>query len=210
MLKCFIGFDPRQPIAYQVLHHSIVTRASVPVSITPLVLKQLPVTRRGLTEFTFSRFLVPFLCGYEGTALFLDADMLVTGDIAELFALADPQFDVQVMREQPKFEWASAMLFDCARCKILTPEYIDDTRHNPLTLDWATTIGDLPPEWNHCVGYMAPRNDAKLYHYTKGVPVWRETQNNREDTLWYREHKAMNGTVSYQELMGGSVHARTA
>ena len=78
MLNVFIGYDPRQPVAYNVLQHSIVRHASEPVAITPLILKQLPIERRGLTEFTFSRFLVPYLCGFKGMAVFLDADMVVT------------------------------------------------------------------------------------------------------------------------------------
>jgi lipopolysaccharide biosynthesis glycosyltransferase len=68
----------------QVLAHSIYKRASKPVSITPLVLSQLPIKRVGLTEFTYSRYLVPYLCGYEGLAIFMDADMLCLGDVHEL------------------------------------------------------------------------------------------------------------------------------
>src|SRR5687767_325035 len=83
-LRIFIGYDPRQPVAYQVAAASIVKNSSRPAGITPLILSQLPLKRRGLTEFTFSRFLVPYLCGYEGHALFVDADVLCLGDVAEL------------------------------------------------------------------------------------------------------------------------------
>ena len=75
MQKVFIGYDPRQPVAYNVLQHSIVIRTEYPVSITPLVLETLPITRKGLTPFTWSRFLVPFLCNlmdlpYSWTQIF--------------------------------------------------------------------------------------------------------------------------------------------
>src|SRR5437879_2363173 len=104
-LRIFIGYDPRQPIAYNVLQHSIIRHASRPVAITPLILAQLPIKRRGLTEFTYSRFLVPWLCHYQGQAVFLDSDMIVKGDIAELFFKFNA--DVAMMIEQAEFEWAS-------------------------------------------------------------------------------------------------------
>lgn len=212
MLRVFIGRDPRQPIAYNVLADSIVQRASRPVSITALSLKTLPITRRGLTEFTFSRWLVPFLCGYEGKALFLDADMVVTADIAELFAVDMRHHQVLVNKEQAKFEWPSAMLFDCSACMALTPEYIDDKRNQLFDFAWAEhgAVGAFPPEWNHCVGYAAPRLDAKLYHFTKGVPVWRETRGNVEDKVFHEAYLNMIHTVSHRELMGNSVHVAKA
>lgn len=208
MLRVFIGRDPRQPVAYNVLADSIIRYASRPVSITALSLKTLPITRRGLTEFTFSRFLVPWLCDFKGTALFLDADMVVTSDIAELFDSADCKSSVQVNANQAKFEWPSAMLFNCERCMTLTPEYIEDRRNQLFDFDWAGEIGTFPPEWNHCVGYAPPRLNAKLYHFTKGVPVWRETRGNIEDQVFHEAYKHMLHTVSHAELMGNSVHVQ--
>jgi len=203
--RVFIGYDPRQPIAYNVLQHSIVTRASEPIAVTPLILKQLPICRRGLTEFTYSRFLIPWLCDFKGSALFLDADMVVTGDIVELFNAANYVSDVQVMKDQPKFEWASAMLFNNARCNVLQPEFIDDTRNPLLDLAWAKSIGEFPAEWNHCVGYQKP-TPSKLYHYTQGIPCWAETAG-VEDEPWTDAAMEMVHTVSWSELMGESVHA---
>lgn len=206
MLKVFIGYDPRQPLAYNVLQHSIVRNSSQPVSITPLILSQLPIKRRGLTEFTYSRFLVPSLCGFSGKALFLDADMVVTGDIAELFA-NDDMSAVCVMQDQPKFEWASAMLFNCGACLRLTPAFIDDEKNQMFDLAWAPYVGKFPAEWNHCVGYQETK-PANLYHYTQGLPCWPETRGMPEDEWWDFERKAMNATVGWKELMGRSVHAR--
>ncbi len=83
-LCIFIGYDPRQAVAYNVLQYSLLSRSSRPLSITPLVLETLPIGRQGLTPFTYSRFLVPWLCNYEGWGLFLDLDMLALGDISEV------------------------------------------------------------------------------------------------------------------------------
>lgn len=205
MLNIFIGYDPRQPIAYNVLQHSIVRHASMPVSITPLILSQLPIKRRGLTEFTYSRFLVPHLMDYQGQALFLDADMAVTGDIADLFDSGDGSA-VCVMQEQPRFEWASAMLFDCAQCLPLTPEFIDDPKNALFDLEWAPSVGKLPPCWNHCVG-ITPPSGAELYHFTQGLPCFPETAGLPEDAVWHAENEAMVQSVSWKDLMGSSVHA---
>lgn len=205
-VRVFIGVDRRQPVGLSVLQHSIVWRSSRTVSVRPLILEQLPIKRRGLTSFTFSRFLVPWLCDFKGSAIFMDADILVTGDIAELIACADYGYDVQVMQDQPRFEWPSVMLFNNARCMKLTPEFIEDPANKLFDLAWAKSVGPLPKEWNKCVGYED--GEAKLYHYTQGLPVWPETRGNfPEDDLWVDEHRRANGTVSWKELMGASVHA---
>lgn len=204
-LNVFIGYDPRQPLAYNVLQHSIVRNSSRPVSITPLILSQLPIKRRGLTEFTYSRFLVPWLCDFSGQAVFMDADIVVTGDISELFDYENMNA-VSVMQNQQKFEWASVMLFNCGACKRLTPEFIDDTKNQLFDLAWAPYVGSLPDEWNHCVGYQKPK-DAKLYHYTQGLPCFYESKGLPEDQAWLQELKVLTHSVSWKELMGKSVHA---
>jgi hypothetical protein len=211
-LRVLIGYDPRQPLAYNVLQHSIIANASRAVSVTPLVLSTLPIKRRGLTEFTFSRFLVPYLCGYEGKALFLDADMVVTGDIAELFATDTGIHQVLVNKEQQPFEWASAMLFDCAACSLLTPEFIDNHKNGLLDFKWCENggVGSFAKEWNKAVGYQPPGLDAKLYHFTKGIPIWRETKGNVEDSVFHEAYKSMLHSVSHAELMGNSVHVQKA
>jgi hypothetical protein len=160
----------------------------------------------GLTEFTFSRFLVPWLCDYTGAAIFMDADIVVTGDIGELVDQLNPDCSVQVMQGQAKFEWASVMLFNCAKCTILTPEFVADESHNPLALGWGN-VGNFSAEWNHCVGYADPK-PAKLYHYTQGIPYWHESRGLPEDTYWDVEFKELTRTVPWVELMGKSVHAR--
>lgn len=208
-LRIFIGVDPRQPVGFSVLASSLYRHSSLPVSITPLVLRQLPLKRRGLTEFTYSRFLVPYLCGFRGSALFLDADMVMRGDIAELFYLLDTRASVQVNKEQPEFEWASAMLFNCANCELLTPAYIEDPKNAMFDMRWADHgVGSFPKEFNHCVRYAEANPAAKLFHYTEGLPCWVETSGAPEDIHWEREHKIMNSTVRWQEMMGNSVHAQ--
>ncbi len=204
MLQIFAGVDERQPVALTALRTSIEWRSSKPVSITPLILKQLPIQRRGLTSFTYSRFLVPHLMGYKGVALFLDADMIVRGDIAELFDLYDDLHTVQVVKNKRQFEWPSLMLFNCEKSWRLTTEYV--ATQNPFAFEWAESIGDLPAEWNHCIGYDEPK-EAKLLHYTTGIPIFEEVQKFGYQKEWKEAHKYANSSASWQELMGNSVHA---
>lgn len=89
MLRIFIGFDARETAPYHVLAHSIQARASKPVAITPIDLRHLEGAyarpfRNQSTAFTYSRFLVPWLCQFRGYALFLDCDMLCLADPYEL------------------------------------------------------------------------------------------------------------------------------
>ena len=206
MLRIFIGYDDRQPVSYNVLHSSIMRRASIPVSITPLILNTLPMKRRGLTPFTYSRFICPYLCGFEGRSVFLDADIMFRDDIAKLPFNDD--CEVSVVKGSLKYEWSSVMVFNNEKCKILTPEFIDDISHNPLGMGWSKKVGDLPKEWNHLVGYDEPNPSAKVVHFTQGVPVWPETANCEFGNEWRSEMLAMMQAKPWAEIMGKSVHAK--
>jgi hypothetical protein len=208
MNKVFIGYDHRQPISYNVLQYSIISTAKQPVEITPLVLPQLPINRQGLTPFTYSRFLVPYLCDYKGWALFLDADMLVVSDIGELFSLADESKAIMVVQNEKRFEWASVMLFNCQRCQFLSVENIEKANdlHRLTWLD-DDRIGTLPSEWNHLVGYDPERKDVKLIHYTQGIPAFPETIKSEHSEIWGKVARESMSARPWAELMGNSVHA---
>ena len=213
-IRFFIGYDTREAIAFSVLAHSIHRRASVPVQIAPVMLSQLAsVFRRESnplqsTQFSFSRFLVPYLCGYEGWAIFTDCDMLVLDDVARLWALRDERYAVQVVKHvhvpkedvkflgavQTKYEkknWSSVMLLNCAKCGALTPEYVNTATglelHQFKWLQADHLIGELPSRWNHLVGYDAPRDDAILVHYTIGGPYFDEYRDCEYAQQWRDE-----------------------
>lgn len=217
-MRIFIGHDPRTAIATNVCTSSFYRRASRPVEITPLVLPQLPLERRGLTEFTYSRFLVPYLCGYEGWALFVDSDTICTTDINEILAYADPKYAVMGVDTNPAFERAAVMLFNCAHPdnERLTPTFIDMAENNTLLgLEWTKNAGKLPEDYNHCIGY-APEIYAidngdvpplpRVLHYTMGIPVWKETANCPYADVWHAERRAMCGVTTWEDLMAKSVH----
>jgi lipopolysaccharide biosynthesis glycosyltransferase len=209
MLKVFLGLDDRQYVAYSVARFSIERRASKPTAVIPLRIEALPIKREGLTRFTWSRFLVPHLCDYHGWALFADSDFLFLCDIAELFSMADDRYAAMVVKNKEHFEWASMILFNCGHPanRILTPEYVETAKalHG---LQWLSDdlIGELPKEYNCLVGYSEPRQ-AKIVHFTQGMPIFPETKGSPYTDEWRAEHKAMNSTLPWQETMGRSVHA---
>lgn len=204
MLRVFIGYDPREAVAFHTLAHSILTRSSVPVAITPLVQPQLRASGlysrpRGpteSTEFSLTRFLVPALCGYEGWAVFMDCDMLCRADIAGLAAERDRQpgravlvcqhdyvpkterkFLNQVQTRYARKNWSSFIVYDNARCRALTVDYVNRASglelHRFAWLDEAD-IGSLPLEWNWLVGEYPHRDDARVVHFTLGGPYFAE------------------------------------
>ncbi len=134
----FVGWDSREDIAYQVCRHSLLKRASVPVEVAPLKLKELRA--EGLywrdedplasTEFVYTRFLVPALRHYKGWALFCDCDFLWLGDIAQLIGQLDDSYAVMCVQHDhrptetlkmdgktqtvyPRKNWSSLVAYNC-------------------------------------------------------------------------------------------------
>ena len=201
VLDVYIGYDRQEVVAYHALCQSIVEHASRPVRFIPIYLPTLkdvfdrPMLPEQSTEFSFSRFLTPYLSGYQGWSLFMDCDMLVRGDIAELFALADDRYAVMVAqhdyvpRDQVKFldhvqtryakkNWSSVMLMNNARCGALTPQFVQTASglqlHQFKWLDDDGQIGPLPLEWNWLVGEYDFNPAARNAHFTRGGPYFPE------------------------------------
>lgn len=207
--RVFIGFDRRQPLAYTVARSSVERYAKGRMWVEPLRIDWLDVNRCGLTEFTYTRYLVPWLCEFKGMAIFMDGDMIAQSDVGELLTLVDPKNAVSVVQGGERFEWPSLMVFNCAHlaCHQLTPGLLNKPTATPNTLAWAEgEIGALPPEWNYCVGYDDPKPDAKIIHYTAGIPCWPETEQMPAASLWHAEKDYALSTVSWEALMGKSVH----
>jgi hypothetical protein len=218
VINVYIGYDSREAVAFSVLAYSIQARASEPVAVAPLMLPQLKrvLTRERhplqSTDFSFSRFLTPHLSGYAGWSVFMDCDMLVLEDIAGLWKLRDERYAVMVVKHdhvpkettkflgepQSKYEkknWSSVMLFNNAKCRALTPEYVNRATglalHQFKWLGDDELIGSLPDRWNHLVGYNAPRKDAALVHYTLGGPYFPEFRDCEFAKEWFAERDAM-------------------
>jgi hypothetical protein len=218
MMRVFIGYDPRETVAYNVLAYSILSRSSRPVAIAPIALGQLQgvLTRERhplqSTDFSFSRFLAPYLSNYEGWSVFMDCDMLMLDDVAALWNLQDDRYAVQVVKhnhrpkearkflDQPqsnyaKKNWSSVMIFNNARCRALTPEYVNRASglelHQFKWLESDDLIGELPHRWNHLVGYDPPAPDVSLAHFTLGGPYFPEYAHCEYADAWRAARDAM-------------------
>lgn len=220
-LTVYIGHDSKEPAAAAVLAHSILMRASKPVWFMPLTKRSVEhvYTRpRGpleATEFSMTRFLVPYLSGYQGWSLFLDCDMLCQADVFEVLqhAAADPgkavyacqhdyvpksatKMDGQKQTAYPRKNWSSFVLFDNAQCKALTPDYVNTASGLELhRFHWLQDeqIGSLPLEWNWLVGEYPPNSDARNLHFTEGGPWFDSYLCCDHAELWLAERDRMLG-----------------
>jgi hypothetical protein len=143
----------------------------------------------------------------------MDADMLCLCDVYDLAPdRALYEYPVSVVKNpQLRFEWPSLMLFNNEKCTGLTPEYIDDPDSKPMSfdwIDWVAGVGELPAEYNHCVGYDKPREDAKIVHFTQGIPCFPETKDSEYGQAWIDEFNMCRSSVSWAEIMGNSIHAK--
>ena len=198
-------------MSFTTLATSIFETASRPVSVSPLVLRTLPITRRGLTPFTFSRFLVPWLCDFQGAAIFMDADMLLASDISELEQLISDDIAVSVVRSLETYEQTSFMLLNCAHPshRKLTPEFIQETDMGLHALEWVgpDEIGSFGSQVEST--HWLPEVDLAQgnIHYTMGIPAFTETSTSPGAELWLKNAKLGMSTVPWDEIMGESVHS---
>ena len=137
-LRCYVGYDSHEDIAFQVAKFSLEANASAHVHVIPLKRDELrsqgvytrPPDPKQSTEFTYCRFFVPYLNNYKGWALFADDDFLWLGDVAELFEKADDRYAVMCVKHDyvpqvnqklagrkqeayPRKNWSSMVLFNC-------------------------------------------------------------------------------------------------
>jgi len=223
MLSVYIGYDPKESAAFYTLAHSILRRASIPVAIAPLMrtqLKDIYTRERGpteSTEFSMTRFLVPYLSGYAGWSVFMDCDMLCLADIGELAERIDRQPDKavlvckhdyvprterkfldQVQTKYPRKNWSSLMVFNNARCRALTVDYVNSAPGLELhRFNWTEDrlIGEIPLEWNWLVGEYDHSPKAKIVHYTLGGPYFDAYRDCDYASEWFAEFEAMRHTA---------------
>ncbi len=219
-LKIFIGYDPKEAVAFHVLSHSLLERSSKPISIVPINLRNLKNLysrqhdQRQSNEFSFSRFLVPYLCNYEGFGVYMDCDMLALGDISTVLNDIDENHAVSVVKHDyeskvkvkylgnkqysyPRKNWSSFIVWNCAHPSNngVNPDFIGDadaaTLHRFLWLK-DEEIGELSIKWNWLVGeYDNPTDDIKVLHWTLGGPYFDDYSNTEFSDEWRKEFESM-------------------
>jgi len=224
-MKVFIGWDSREDIAYQVCKESLLRHTSTPLDITPI--KQTDLRERNVywrehdplssTEFSFTRFLTPYLAGYSGWAVFMDCDFLWRGDVAGLMDYADPQYAVMcvqhkykpkettkmdgaVQHQYPRKNWSSLMLINCDHPDVkqnLTPQTVNIATGMYLhRFKWTEDgrIGSLPIAYNYLEGWHTKADcpNPVAVHFTRGGPWFTGFKDVEYGEYWLQLSKEIN------------------
>ena len=211
-MKLFVGLDPNELIGFHVCLSSILSRTD------PNKVEIIPVCgSKGTASNSFNkaRFEIPYRCGYRGRAAWIDgSDMLVRADIQELADLLETGCDVAVAKHEystkyptkflgqpnedyPKKNWSSVMVFDCGNTvwRKLTPDYVKKATPSHLhrfEFLKEDRIGDLQKEWNWLVSEYPFNPEAKIAHFTIGLPCWSVYKNCDYSDEWRAELKKVN------------------
>ncbi|MEC4895755.1 MAG: glycosyltransferase [Oscillatoria sp. PMC 1051.18] len=184
-IKIFVGTEEEQILAVKVLEYSIRKHTKLPVEIKPLFVAlreagiSIPTpkdpTIRPKTPFSFQRFAIPALTGYQGKAIYLDSDMQVFRDIQEIWSMPFQGADLLSVAEPansgrpPQF---SVMLLNCEQLKWDAPELVRQLEagkwtYQQFVLEMAPAekiSATLPLGWNDLERYDSEK--TALTHYT--------------------------------------------
>lgn len=214
-IQIFIGYDSRHGDATNVCHNSIIDRLNRKTSLDHVKIHHLDTSKipgwtreykDQSTEFSYSRFLVPYLSDYKGISIFVDDDFIFRQNpLALALYLSDEhsvacvkhdfqhKFDTKFNNEKdvwyPRKLWSSLMVFNNSHpdCKKLTLDTVQRESGKFLhQFEWTDEgkIADLPKKWNWCEGYdyvMAAHKSHAL-HWTRGGP-WVEGMDTRHIAL---------------------------
>lgn len=210
MIPIYIGYDPKESIAYHVCTNSIIKHSTQPVCFIPLALNLLSHYKEvhfdGSNEFSYSRFLVSEMQNYQGWALYIDSDTIVTSDISELWNLKDDNYAIMCVQHEyqtisttkyfgasnnnyPRKNWSSVVLWNCNHKlnQLINSTIIQECSGEYLhRFMWLhdSLIGKLPIEWNWLADEYGINESAKLLHYTLGIPEFEKYSNTPMANYW--------------------------
>lgn len=205
-IRLYVGYDPREAAGFHAFTHSVIEHCDPAPSIIPLSGDQAD----GTNAFTYERFRIPERQAWAGWGLFMDGcDMLLQADLAELWALRDKTYAVQVVKHEyrtrhpkkyvgteleaanadyPRKNWSSVMLINCAHKAHF--EARAKLRENDgrflHRFEWLKDeeIGELPIEWNWLADEHGENPGAKVLHWTAGIPGFYHYRNAPHAQLW--------------------------
>ena len=203
MITVYIGYDSSnygQELAFEVCKRSLL-RFNKNLKIIKLDRKELKNKKLylrendndGSTDFTYTRFLVPFLNNYTGYAIFCDSDFLWRCDINILkqyfeddksllcvkhnyaTCLSNKKMDGLKQEWYPRKNWSSLMIFNCEHpdCKKLDINNIKIKSAKWLhRMEWTNdeNIKEIPKTFNYLLGYYEDTIEPKAVHLTDGGP----------------------------------------
>lgn len=195
IIKVFVGCDPNNCDLEQmmVVDYSIHKHASQPVKIEWMQLSHDPDspwyvnvqngqgwrTENWATPFSGFRWGIPAACNYEGRAIYMDADMVVLSDLAELWnhpiegeAIVAAK-EVHDHAKGKRFTRLCTCIWDCAKAKDKIPDletlHADPDQHKKLMgkfkkhPEW---VQAYTAAWNCVDGEGLPIEQMKILHYS--------------------------------------------
>jgi hypothetical protein len=203
MFNVYLGWDEREQENYDICYYSLRKHSGKNFPIYPLkqqVLRDAGIYTRAkdekaATEFSLTRFLIPYLSGYQGYSIFIDSDNVITRDIREVFDYIHPfdyvsvvkhdyapkpglKMDGQVQHNYPRKNWSSFIVFNNTNNKALTLENVNTQSPSWLhRFSWIEDqyINGLPLEFNFLVGEYEKLDRLPInLHYTLGSPMFRD------------------------------------
>jgi hypothetical protein len=213
-------------VGAHVFIQSVLEKTHLPVeaiALTPQIGEALGIQTDGTNAFSKLRFAVPYLCGFSGSAIFADGvDMLCRSSLAELWAQRNGWMAASVVKHDyqpsgrkyigtslesenkayPRKNWSSLVVWECAHYmnRVLTPEFIQNTEGKDLhRFSWLpdNRIGDLPAEWNHIPQELPPNPDAKIVHFSLGMPGFEHYRHAEHAKEWQDTLKRAAAGLQY-------------
>jgi hypothetical protein len=226
VVRVFVGVDRSQMLGFEVLQYSIKRHSSLPVRVTSMLDLELPdpkdIRQGRRTGFSFSRFAIPRLAGYQGKALYVDADMQVFSDIRELWETPFDGAKVVIQDDIPqnkqsvdkegaparRIKQSSVMLLDCDALKWVPEEIIAGLdgkyTYEQLLYDLCILREDeigyrIPYRWNSLEYWD---ESTSLTHYTDMRTQPWVSPHNRIGWVWINELKRMlrDGAISWERV----------
>jgi len=199
-VRVFIGSGPRFEEPAQILINSIYENTNYPDRVDVSVMEAWTsedwsdwegqpaeenfglVKGNWVTPFSLFRYAIPSLCMYDGYAIYLDCDMIVLGDITDLYAHRKPG----KWCTAPNRDGDCVTVMDCSALMFgfegLKRGRYGDKRRLRAEVQ-PITDRSLPPEWNSCDSYIPGK--SKLVHYTGiNTQPWQPYP----EVIDYREH----------------------
>ena len=230
MIPIFTGWDQREMAGWSAFANSVVERSSGLVQLIPLCMD---AQKDGSNAFTYSRFLVPEFMVWAGWAIFLDGvDMICMEDIYELWKLRDPRYAVQVVKhdyhtkharkyvgtemeapneDYPRKNWSSVILWNCTHkahfdARAALREEGGAFLHR---FSWLRDeeIGELPVEWNWLADEYGANTNAKIVHFTAGIPGIKHYARSPHAQAWFM-HSARSQEVPAERRIAEIASAR--
>jgi len=189
-IRIYVGTDRSQMVGVKVLEYSIGKHTQRPFRVIPMGDLGLPdpkdVRQAKRTGFSFNRFAIPRLAGFQGKAIYMDADMQVFSDIGDLWDIPFEGKKMLIQEDIPdehvnavgsliprkRVKQCAVSLLDCEQLQWNPEEIIagldgkytyEELMHHLCILDESEVGYVIPFQWNSLEHWD---EKTKNIHYT--------------------------------------------